>query len=130
MGTRGSRVHNVQAEHNVQIKFPDRDNTAEYVPSDQQNGIDGIEGGVRVCDVIRITGKLENCQAASQALKDLVPITEEVAVPHEFHRAIIGQKGKDVRELMNKFDVRISVSPPDQQLDVITVCYICSVHLN
>ena len=121
MGTRGSRVHNVQAEHNVQIKFPDRDNTAEYVPTDLQNGVDGVDGAVRVCDVIRITGKLENCQAASQALKDLVPIVEEVSVPHEYHRAIIGQKGKDVRELMNKYDVRISVSPPDQQLDVITV---------
>lgn len=121
LGTRGSRVHNVQAEHNVQIKFPDRDNTAEYIPTDQQNGTDGMEEGVRVCDVIRITGKLENCQAASQALKDLVPIVEEVPVPHEYHRAIIGQKGKDVRELMNKYDVRISVAPPEQQLDVISV---------
>lgn len=122
MGTRGSKVQNVQAEHNVQIKFPDRDNTSEYVPASQENGIAGdTEKDVRCCDVIRITGKLENCQAASQALKDLVPITIEVPVPYEYHRSIIGQKGNAVRELMSKYDVHIILSPADQHLDVIKV---------
>lgn len=123
MGTRGSKVQNVQAEHNVQIKFPDRDNTEEYAPANEQNGIEGEteRQTVRCCDVIRITGKSENCQAASQALQDLVPITQEVPVPYEFHRSIIGQKGKDVRELMSKYDVHIILSPADQHLDVIKV---------
>lgn len=123
MGTRGSKVQNVQAEHNVQIKFPDRDNTEEYVPANQQNGMEGDseQQTVRCCDVIRITGKLENCQAASKALQDLVPVTEEVPVPYEFHRSIIGQKGKDVRELMSRYDVHIILSPADQHLDVIKI---------
>jgi hypothetical protein len=33
---------------------------------------------VRMCDVIRITGKQENCEAAKRALLDLVPVTVEV----------------------------------------------------
>lgn len=122
MGTRGSKVQNVQAEHNVQIKFPDRDDTSEYVPINQQNGEgDGDQAAVRRCDVIRITGKSENCQAASNALKDLVPITVEVSVPYEYHRSICGQKGKDVRELMSRYDVHIRLSPADQHLDVVEV---------
>jgi hypothetical protein len=32
-----------------------------------------------VCDVIRITGKRENCEAAQKALLDLVPVTVEVS---------------------------------------------------
>jgi hypothetical protein len=34
---------------------------------------------VRMCDVIRITGKQENCEAAKRALLDLVPVTVEVS---------------------------------------------------
>lgn len=33
---------------------------------------------VRMCDVIRITGKQEKCEAAKRALLDLVPVTVEV----------------------------------------------------
>ena len=45
----------------------------------------------------------------------------QVNVPFEFHRSIIGQKGKDVRELMVRYDVHIVLSPADQQLDIIKV---------
>jgi hypothetical protein len=31
-----------------------------------------------MCDVIRITGKPENCEEAKRALFDLVPVTVEV----------------------------------------------------
>ena len=66
-------------------------------------------------------GKKSNCEGAAAALKDLVPITAEVAVPFEFHRFIIGQKGKEVREMMNEFDVNIRVPAADQQSDIILV---------
>jgi len=39
---------------------------------------------VRMCDVIRITGKQENCEAAKRALLDLVPVTLEVGSSLEF----------------------------------------------
>jgi hypothetical protein len=37
-----------------------------------------------MCDVIRITGKQENCEAAKRALLDLVPVTVEVGSSLEF----------------------------------------------
>lgn len=42
-------------------------------------------------------------------------------VPFNFHRSIIGQKGRDVRELMNMYDVRIMLSPAEEKLDYIKV---------
>lgn len=52
-------------------------------------------------------GRQDRCQAAKDALIALVPVTAEVAVPYDLHRYIIGQKGKDVREMMTTFDVNI-----------------------
>lgn len=37
----------------------------------------------------------------------MIPVTVEVSVPFDLHRFIIGQKGKDVREMMNAHDVNI-----------------------
>jgi hypothetical protein len=45
----------------------------------------------------------------------------QVDVPFDFHRSIIGQKGRDVRELMDRYDVHIVLSPADQRLDIIKV---------
>lgn len=59
--------------------------------------------------------------AAKQALLDLVPITVEVDVPFDLHRSIIGQKGRDVKELMETYDVHIVLSPADQKLDIIKI---------
>ena len=57
----------------------------------------------KFCDL----GRQDRCQAAKNALIALVPIVVEVAVPYDLHRYIIGQKGKDVREMMIAFDVNI-----------------------
>jgi len=72
-------------------------------------------------NIIRITGKRENCDGASKALLELVPITAEVSVPYEFHRYIIGQKGTGVREMMNKYDVNIRVPAQDANSDIILI---------
>ena len=46
---------------------------------------------------------------------------EEINVPFDLHRSIIGQKGRDVRDLMQRYDVHIELSPQDQQLDIIKI---------
>ncbi|PSN46530.1 Vigilin [Blattella germanica] len=124
MGQKGHNVQDITKDFNVQIKFPDR-NAQEYhnhqEESEQQNGELEDHEPVRMCDVIRITGKQENCELAKQALLDLVPITVEVNVPFDFHRSIIGQKGNNVRDLMNRYDVHILMSPADQHLDIIKI---------
>ena len=48
----------------------------------QQQANGGLEEHepVRMCDVIRITGKQENCEAAKRDLLALVPVTVEVSL--------------------------------------------------
>lgn len=114
------QVQGITSEFDVHIKFPDRSAT---------EGVNEINGGepntngeeVRQCDIIRITGLPEKCEAAKQALIDQIPITEEINVPFDIHRWIIGQKGRDVRELMSRYDVHIELSPPEEKLDIIKI---------
>lgn len=50
-----------------------------------------------------------------------MPITIDVDVPFELHRSIIGQKGRDVKELMDTYDVHIVLSPADLKEDQIKI---------
>merc|ERR1719219_2857914 len=120
MGARGANIQKVCSDFNVQIKIPDRKSNKA-----QQNGT--VNGNVEDTnsqensDIIRISGRKENCEDAAAALKALVPINIEVDVPFEFHRFIIGRGGENVRQLMNKHDVNIKVPSSDQQSSVIVV---------
>lgn len=118
-------------------------------PVNGENG-EGPTDAVSPSDIIRITGLPKNVEAAKQALLDLVPIEVEVKfelreseimtffvincfpinififqveVPFDFHRSIIGQKGKDVKELMDTYNVHIMVSPVQEKLDYIKVSF-------
>jgi len=117
MGAKGSKVQKITTDFNVQIKFPDKaaDPNGPPPPS--------VTNGERSSNpnIIKITGKKANCDAASQALLELVPITAEVSVPYEFHRYIIGQKGNGVREMMQTYDVNIRVPSMDEQSDIILI---------
>ncbi|KAF2884527.1 hypothetical protein ILUMI_21643 [Ignelater luminosus] len=121
MGAKGHKVQGITADFDVQIKFPDRDNTKEYYNHDGQVNGDINTEPIRQCDVICITGKDQNCQKAKQALLDLVPITIDVEVPFELHRSIIGQKGQDVKRLMDTYDVHIVLSPAHEKQDLIKI---------
>merc|ERR1719412_81983 len=117
MGPRGNNVQGITKHHNVLIKFPEK-----AKPGNQVNGGDNVNGdsnGHNDCDLIKISGKKENCEAAAEALKALVPIEIKVEVPFEFHRFIIGQKGVGVRHLMTEHDVNIKVPSPDEQSSTI-----------
>lgn len=119
MGSRGSKIQSIKAQFDVQIKFPDRD--AQDEASDYNGYGETGDEPIRQCDIIRITGRPEKCEDAKQALIDSIPITEEINVPFDLHRSIIGQKGRDVRELMTNYDVHIELSPPEQRLDIIKI---------
>jgi len=115
MGAKGSKVQKITTDFNVQIKFPDK--AVENGGAEQVNG----EGRSTNPNIIKITGKKDNCEGASKALLELVPITAEVSVPYEFHRYIIGQKGTGVRKMMDTFDVNIRVPAQDAQSDIILI---------
>jgi len=117
MGPRGNNVQKITSEHNVQIKFPEKAKPAGSVNGD----VNGETNGHGDSDIIKISGKKENCDAAAKALTALVPINIKVEVPYEFHRFIIGKNGGGVRQLMNEFDVNIKVPSSEEQSSLITV---------
>ncbi|EFX88840.1 hypothetical protein DAPPUDRAFT_234231 [Daphnia pulex] len=124
MGSKGMRVQQITTEFDVKIKFPEKsivDPEVDHVNGQQVDGEAVIDDSPKPCDIIRITGRQDRCQAAKDALIALVPVTAEVAVPYDLHRYIIGQKGKDVREMMTTFDVNIKIPSAEQQNDIIQI---------
>lgn len=143
MGAKGSKVQEITKEYDVGIKFPDRalptspaSNSADApqlngeVNGNVEGNVNSEEGendqtaapaGPNKCDVILITGKSENCEEAAKALQALVPVTEEMSVPYDLHRFIIGQKGRDVRKMMEDNDVNISIPPADEKCDSVRI---------
>nr|XP_057928790.1 high density lipoprotein binding protein a isoform X2 [Doryrhamphus excisus] len=125
MGPKGSQIQQITRDHNVHIKFPEREDPQEVI---QENGEANGEvkeavdpNAPKKCDVIVISGRQERCEAAAEALKALVPVTIEVEVPFELHRYIIGQKGSGIRKMMDEFEVNIQVPAPEQQSDKIAI---------
>nr|XP_055069916.1 high density lipoprotein binding protein a isoform X2 [Misgurnus anguillicaudatus] len=123
MGPKGSRIQQITKDHNVQIKFPDREDLQV-----QENGEANGEvkepadhSAPKKCDIIIISGRKERCEGAVEALKALVPVSIVVEVPFELHRYIIGQKGSGIRKMMDEFEVNIQVPAPELQSDIISI---------
>lgn len=118
LGTRLNRIQSLQQEYDVRIKFPARPNRSD-------NNNSNNDGEEIVADnkanIVTITGRRENCEKAKQELLELVPISIEISIPFEFHRFIIGQKGVEVRDLMEKYNVNIRVPQPAEKSDIIVV---------
>ncbi|KAK3556433.1 hypothetical protein QTP70_008283 [Hemibagrus guttatus] len=130
MGPKGARIQQITRDHNVQIKFPEREDVqaSQAEAQVQENG--EANGEVKEnadpmvpkkCDVIVLSGRKERCEAAVEALKALVPVSIEVEVPFELHRYIIGQKGSGIRKMMDEFEVNIQVPAPELQSDIISI---------
>uniref|UniRef100_A0A669AWY5 Vigilin n=1 Tax=Oreochromis niloticus TaxID=8128 RepID=A0A669AWY5_ORENI len=123
MGPKGSRIQQITRDHNVQIKFPEREDP--QAEGEVKEPVD--PNAPKKCDVIIISGRKERCEAAIEALKALVPVTIEVEVPFELHRYIIGQKGSGIRKMMEDFEVNIQVPAPEQQSDKIAITGLASL---
>uniref|UniRef100_A0A4W6D2T7 Vigilin n=1 Tax=Lates calcarifer TaxID=8187 RepID=A0A4W6D2T7_LATCA len=120
MGPKGCRIQHITREHEVQIKFPERDDS-DAPPQENGEVSPEAEFVPRKGDIITISGREEKCELAKAALLALVPITEDVEVSYELHRYIIGQKGSGIRKMMEEYEVNIWVPQPEKQLDVIKV---------
>lgn len=72
-------------------------------------------------DSVLITGRKENCEAAKAAILALVPIVVEVTVPFEYHGQLIGQKGKEIRQIMEECEVTIIIPKPEDHSNVIKI---------
>lgn len=104
----------------VQIKFPDRDSGKNTVNGDAEENGD-TPASPRKCDIIVITGKKEDAETAKNDLLNLIPITEQINIPFDYHRFIIGNKGSNVRRMMDEFNVNIAIPPAKDKSDVVTV---------
>jgi len=83
MGARGANIQKVCSDFNVQIKIPDRkSNKAQQNGTTNENNED--TNGQENSDIIRISGRKENCEDAVAALKALVPINIEVIIFNTF----------------------------------------------
>uniref|UniRef100_A0A8B9JZM6 Vigilin n=1 Tax=Astyanax mexicanus TaxID=7994 RepID=A0A8B9JZM6_ASTMX len=135
MGPKGARIQQITRDHNVQIKFPEREDQQAEAPVQENGEANGDvkepvdPAAPKKCDVIVLSGRKERCEAAVEALKALVPVTIEVEVPFELHRYIIGQKGSGIRKMMDEFEVNIQVPAPDLQSDIISITGL-STHLD
>uniref|UniRef100_A0A023FAG6 Putative vigilin n=2 Tax=Triatoma infestans TaxID=30076 RepID=A0A023FAG6_TRIIF len=134
MGPKGSNVQQIEAKFDVKIKFPDRntgrgmDDGQGYYDENLENNfgenqpiINGDSEGPNPANIIKITGKAENCELASQALIDSQPIVYEMEVPLEYHRGIIGPKGQNVKDMMNQYEVYIDVPGANLQQEFIRI---------
>lgn len=119
-----NKVNVLQHDLDVKIKFPSRPSKAEQLNGGSPaEAAEETESGksVAASNTITITGRKENCEKAREALLALVPVTLTVDIPFEFHRFVIGQKGSEVRDLMDKFQVQIRVPPATEKSDTISV---------
>jgi len=119
LGNKGKNVQDLTAKLNIQIKFPERRrNDEDAPPIDEPPPVEGEENKN---DIILISGNKDRAEEAKNALLALVPVSEQVQIPFENHRYIIGQKGAGIRKMMEDFDVNIAVPPPENQDPVIVV---------
>ncbi len=79
LGARGANVQAITSEHNVSIKFPDRVKPEASPVADGADVADGEED-TSSKDVIMVTGREENTEAAIQALKVSLIIVSQLVI--------------------------------------------------
>lgn len=93
IGRRGAVIKDIKDEHDVMIRMPDKNGTGDR-------------------DIITITGYQTNAEAARDAIMKIVSELEErvsdtVEIDSRVHARLIGQRGKNIRKIMDKFGVDI-----------------------
>ena len=101
----GARVKEIRQQFGVQIQFPEKDSQSQ--------------------DVIEITGYEHQVKDAKDAIMKIVEeleeqITVDVEIDHRVHSRLIGQRGKTIAKVMEKYHVDIRF-PRDKSSNVITI---------
>ncbi|GAV00143.1 hypothetical protein RvY_11033 [Ramazzottius varieornatus] len=129
MGPKGQRVNQIQQDHKVRIKFPERreeqrngggrnGGKENEATSEQESPLTNGDGQVKK-EMVTITGRPEDVEAAKEALLALVPVVVEMSVPFDYHRSLIGKGGSNIRKLMEAWHVNINVPNPEAHSDII-----------
>ncbi|EJD75804.1 KH domain-containing protein [Loa loa] len=107
IGPRGKVVNELRAKHDVLIAFPRSNNDPP--------------------DTITLTGYEANCNACKEEMEAMIGeaqslFTQEIFLDATFHPRLIGQKGRNLKKVMDEFKVEIRLprsSDPDPNLVVI-----------
>ncbi|CAO2623157.1 Hdlbp [Lemmus lemmus] len=126
MGPICSRIQKIAKDYKVQIKFPDIDKRVVNMDLDMQEKCKEKlrrtpKDSASKSDILFISGQVENCKAATEALASLIPATAEVHVPFHLHPYIIGHKGSGLRKLVKEFEVHIQILQPGKNADIISI---------
>lgn len=103
LGPRGANIQQLTADHRVNVKIPERGNRKE--------------GETTV--TVTVSGLPENVSAALAAIRELLPVSEEIPLPAAMHRFVIGKKGTGIRELQDEFNVRLDIPRGEDVKDSI-----------
>ncbi|VDK79439.1 unnamed protein product [Litomosoides sigmodontis] len=92
IGPRGKVVNELRAKHDVQIAFPRSSNDPP--------------------DTITLTGYEANCNACKEEMEAIIGeaqslFTQEIFLDATFHPRLIGQKGRNLKKVMDEFKVEI-----------------------
>uniref|UniRef100_A0A8C6II53 Vigilin n=1 Tax=Mus spicilegus TaxID=10103 RepID=A0A8C6II53_MUSSI len=130
MGPLCSKVQQIARDFKVQLAFPDKEKPTMYIhPVIQEaekekwgkSTKEIVFSNQRKNKTILISGQIENCKAAMEALEYLIPFTAEVQVPSHLHPYIIGPKGSGIKKIMSEFDVHTQVSQTGGNSDIISI---------
>uniref|UniRef100_A0A914Y922 K Homology domain-containing protein n=1 Tax=Panagrolaimus superbus TaxID=310955 RepID=A0A914Y922_9BILA len=105
-------ANQLRDEYNVRINFPARGTSNE--------GGATVEG-ILPSDHVTITGRDTKVAEAQKALMELIPITQTINVPVDFHSSLIGKGGEAVRQLMTAHAVRVKIPSADENSEEILV---------
>jgi exosome complex RNA-binding protein Rrp4 len=105
-------ANQLRDEYNVRINFPARGTSNE--------GGESVDG-ILPSDHVTITGRDTKVEEARKALMELIPITQTINVPVDFHSSLIGKGGEAVRQLMTAHAVRIKIPSADENSEQILV---------
>ena len=105
MGAKGVHIQRIQRDCNVSVDVPDR--------SSRDAGQTEVD--------MSISGLPEDVASAKAEFEALIPVTVEFPLEAKYHRHLIGQKGADIREFQDTYDVRLDIPKPDEEKDFILI---------
>jgi len=123
IGRRGAVIQKLRDQHSVNIQVPPSNSSPDEEGADQ----------------IRLIGYEENCIKAKASIDAIIKELEdqvslEVKIDNRCHSRIIGQRGKNVRKLMDQFSVDVRF-PRGENPDLVIItgiednCEACKEHL-
>ena len=115
VGAGGSAVNKLRDTLNVKIDFSDEGDAHHHHEKEKEVGKKRgkKEGGVHLKSRVKIIGREENVEEAKRRIlaqaERLADETSEVLkIPHQYHSSLIGQSGKYVIRLEDKYGVKIT----------------------